>query len=169
MKRLEKKGIGFWVAIVLLVGALSAKAEVERVVVFSDRAEVTRVQEVVCQNKSAKVSFENLPLSLDERTLRAETESGAKAVGVNAKTRRLEESLDARVREVQNELRRVERALNTKNKEQQDALESVTSAQSYWQYFLVSAGEEMRSANPDIKRWDAMLNMIEAQTKAFDR
>jgi len=65
----------FWVTTALLVAlpvqAGEDPAPVDSVVVFADRAEVTRVAQATCKQGSAKVTFPLLPVSLDVRTLRA--------------------------------------------------------------------------------------------------
>jgi len=76
-----------WVTTSMLLASAgwAAPATVEQVVVFSDRAEVTRRASARCQDDVAAVAFAGLPAELDERTLRAEASGKAQALGVSSR------------------------------------------------------------------------------------
>ena len=60
--------------------AARAGEQIDRVVVFADRAEVTRRVSVACTNGTAAATFPRLPATVDTRTVRGEVD-GDGAVG----------------------------------------------------------------------------------------
>ena len=62
--------------------------KVDSVVVFQDRARVTRTRAARCEHGKASAQFEHLPDALDTRTLRGETRDGgdcrASALGLKS-------------------------------------------------------------------------------------
>lgn len=62
---------------------ITAQSKVESVVVFADRAEVTRAATATCKGTAIAVPFDPLPMELDVRTLRGEVD-GRPAIGVSS-------------------------------------------------------------------------------------
>ena len=60
----------------LISSATQAATKIEQVLVFTDRAQVTRVGDVAC-GPAALLEFSLLPPSIDQATLRAEAGSAA--------------------------------------------------------------------------------------------
>ena len=106
-----------WVATALLVAlpvqAGEDPAPVDSVVVFADRAEVTRVAQATCKQGSAKVTFPLLPVSLDVRTLRADASGRADVIGTSNRVVPTEEDRDERVAKVQKEIEGVQDQIRT--------------------------------------------------------
>ena len=74
-----------------------ASTPIQKVVVYSDRAEVTRTGSATCSKGSAEVLFENLPRILDRRTLRGEAKGKATVIGVDSKLNILTKQLNKNV------------------------------------------------------------------------
>jgi hypothetical protein len=82
-------------------------SKIVRVIVFSDRAEVTRAAKADCRQNAAEVTF-SLPPSLDERTLRAEAGGRAKVLGTTTRLVPVEPEHDLKRAELDRELRKVQ-------------------------------------------------------------
>ncbi len=146
-------------ATVVVAGAAHA-ADVERVVVFADRAEVTRKEVAKCVGGSAAVEFDGLPDAIDERTLRGEADGDAVFVGVSTKTTELVESLDAQVKKLQDEIQLLDDQIGVLEKAQIDDDERFNTWASYGGWFVTLISEDLRQPKPDIGRWDTLLSTM---------
>ena len=63
--------------------AASASGDIDSVVVFADRARVTRARTVPCEKGTARAVFERLPDAIDTRTLRGEVREAAEVLGLS--------------------------------------------------------------------------------------
>ena len=76
-------------AVTLLLLSAPSAGVVDRVVVFSDRAEVVRKASAACRNGRAEVELTGLPLSLDARTFQAQTKTGNKVLGISTRVEKM--------------------------------------------------------------------------------
>ncbi len=136
--------------------------KVDRVVVFSDRAEVTRATTVACSGGAASAVFSGLPESIDPRTLRGDADGSAVAVGVSSSRVALAEARDEHVRELDKDVRDLDDRLAALARAQVDDNERSSTMQSYGTYFRALAVEDMRNPKPDAGRWDTMLDALAA-------
>lgn len=149
--------------------AIAADAEapvrgaIDRVVVFADRAEVTRAQTTRCVGGNASVTFAELPDAVDPRTLRGDADGGAVAVGVATTTVQLAEALDARVAALQTELRRLDDRLAALERGDHDGRTRADTWASYASYLRDLVVEEMRQSKPDTARWEQVLKSLDAE------
>lgn len=154
-------------------GVAHAGPPVDRVVVYGDRAQVTRKAEVTCTGGTARVAFFPLPLALDERTVRAEATGKAEAVGTTLSTEPLEADRDERAKAArdaleaaQAELRRLEAALaRVRTRRGQ--------VDRYEPYLQQAMGEGVRNLKPDLVGWTQALDRlrqgrIEANAQSLD-
>lgn len=142
--------------------------KIDRVVVFADRAEVTRVTTAACEGGAAKAVFAELPDAVDVRTLRGGTTSkDAVAVGVSTQRVQLTESLDERVRTLQQEIEALQEKRDSLVRAGEDAAERARSVNSYGAYLRALASEEMRQPKPDAARWDQTLDFLDAEANAL--
>jgi uncharacterized protein (TIGR02231 family) len=160
------------IALIIMASALGAIAtqtdKVDRVVVFADRAEVTRATSAPCEGGAAKAVFAELPDTVDVRTLRGGTTSeGATAVGVSTQRVQLKESLDERVRTLQNDINDLQEQRDALVRAGEDAAERAHSVNSYGVYLRALASEEMRQAKPDASRWDQTLDFLDAEANTL--
>jgi uncharacterized protein (TIGR02231 family) len=154
----------FWVTTVLLV-ALPARAgedpvPVDSVVVFADRAEVTRVAAATCRQGSAKVTFPFLPVSLDVRTLRADASGRAHVIGTSSRVVPLEEDRDERVAKVQEEIEGVHDQIRTLQDSAHGYREGDGLMSAYGNYFLTLINEQVRSTRPGVRKWTQILDRM---------
>src|SRR5207244_4805206 len=90
--------------------ALLLASQVARVVVFPDRAQVTRSAPAQCGTQAVKVVFTSLPPSADPSSLRAHTsEGGVESVDVIEEPRVT--AFSAEVNDVEEQLRRIDAQL----------------------------------------------------------
>jgi uncharacterized protein (TIGR02231 family) len=144
---------------------------IDRVVVFADRAEVSRAVTATCRAGAASATFSRLPDSVDPRTLRGEASGDAVVVGVSTTTIVEEENLDERVKALQQEIRAIDDRLDASRRAQEDDDERQRSIGSYGSWFRTVVGEELRQPKPDVARFEQLLAMMtaESQTAASTR
>jgi uncharacterized protein (TIGR02231 family) len=165
----------------LLSSGSEAATKIEQVLVFTDRAQVTRVGDVAC-GPSSMLEFSLLPPSIDAASLRAEAGSAA-IESMELKSRARSEAFSAQVEALDNKLRGLERDLA----EQRDAVIRAKANVSMAQALAKQAGEqishEMGVAGVDPKAWGSSYDQAlaaqlrgneeigKAQTKirAFER
>lgn len=152
------------IAVVLLTGtpvlAGDDPAPVDSVVVFADRAEVTRVAPAICKSGSAKVTFPLLPVSLDERTLRADATGRSKVIGTSSRIVPLEEDRDERVAKVQKEIEGVQDQIRALQDTAYSHVERDGLMNAYGTYFRVLINEQVRNTRPEIKNWAQILDRM---------
>ncbi len=142
------------------LAAAGGEARVDRVVVFADRAEVTRTTVAPCKAGKADAVFDRLPTRIDVRTLRAEASGKAKAIGTSSRVKSLEEDRDERVAALQKEVRGLDGQIRELSERSQGFSERSGGLTSYGGYFQSLLGEEARNARPDTGRWAQVLDLI---------
>lgn len=149
--------------------AWAANSRVDSVVVYADRAQVTRVGTATCKSGKAEVVFDGLPTQLDERTLRGVARGKAKVVGVTTRIHPVEEDVDARVVEIRKDITAVDLKLRELVDRSATLNERWNSISHYGNYFLAVWGEEMRNARPDTKRWGRVLGKQRSEREAIGK
>ena len=146
------------IALLLVSSAASAAAPVDSVVVFSDRAEVTRLGKAACSGGKATVEFAPLPMSLDERTLRAEASGRATALGVTARVVEAEAVDGDEAAELKRKIEASEDRHRAAREDQADVAERLGLADGYSDYARGVLSEELRNAKVDLARWARLLD-----------
>lgn len=150
----------------VVVAGVAHAADVERVVVFADRAEVTRKATAKCSGGSAAVEFDGLPDAIDGRTLRGEADGDAVFVGVSTRSVELVESLDAQVKKLQDDIQVLDDQLSSLQRAQEDDDQRFSTWASYGNWFHVLISEDLRQPKPDIGRWDSLLTTLQTEAQA---
>lgn len=150
---------------VVLLNALPARAvedpaPVDSVVVFADRAEVTRVAPAACKAGSAKVTFPLLPTTLDERTLRAGASGRAEVIGTSSRVVPLDEDRDERVAEVQKEIEGVHDQIRALQDSAYGYRERDALMNAYGNYFTTLVNEQVRNTRPETGKWAQVLDRM---------
>ena len=154
--------------ITLLLSTLCFANTIDRVTVFSDRAEVVRTTSVRCSGGSAQALFHTLPAALDSRTLRAESQRG-NVIGVSFESVLLEQHSNSTIQQLLTE----QQNLTAQIRQQQDLkvthLTTLQQISAYENYFYTIFQEELR--NPEINpvRWNDALNQIQEQRKSANK
>jgi uncharacterized protein (TIGR02231 family) len=131
--------------------------------VFADRAEVTRTTKVSCKAGTGQAVFSMLPMSLDERTLRAEASGKSKAIGLTSRVEPLEEDLDQRVAKVRKELVALNDKIRVVHEEKAGLSERTGVLASYGAHFQTLLYEQVRNPRPDPRRWSEVLEAMRAE------
>lgn len=131
---------------------------IDSVLVFTDRAEVTRKSTGQCINGSSTITFANLPYTTDIKTLRADTKGSSKVIGVRHTTKVLKENSNERV----SSLLKEKDALLLKQRQENDAYalsnKEFQTIQAFEQQFLSSLHTELK-ANKDLRtKWTTGLD-----------
>lgn len=142
------------------------KSVIERVVVFGDRAEVTRKANARCVAGSAAVVFSGLPDAIDARTLRGEADGDAVFVGVSTQTTELLESLDEEVKKLVKDIDVLDDKLELLARAQQDEDERLATWQSYGTWARTLISEDLRQPKPDIGRWEQLLTQLSTESSS---
>jgi uncharacterized protein (TIGR02231 family) len=155
----------------LLASAARAAApasDVDSVVVFADRARVTRVRAATCEHGTAKVVFERLPGTLDARTLHGEVREAADVIGVASELINEEQAADARTRALQAEERKINADIRAEEARKAQAAAELEDVNAYAAVLGATVAEEMRNPHPDTPTWSKALDAIRARRAAID-
>jgi len=144
-----------------------ASGAIESVVVFPDRARVTRVRTVACQDGIARAVFERLPVGLDTRTLRGEAREAAEVIGLVGEQVNETAAADPRARALGLERERIDAEIKASETRKEAIAAEVVDVGEYAGLFSEALGEEMRNPKPDTRAWAAMLEGLRARRAAL--
>jgi len=176
MKRCRVVLVLVWlVAAVCTADAVEVATEIDRVVVFRDRAEVTRVGQVELESGEHELVFDNLVGGLIPDSLRVSAEGTVEALigGLDIEPVFLEESAQQRTRalrdeitELEDELRRIKDETDVLDR-QLEFINSIKARKSD------QIGTELTEIKPDVDDWQALVeflgsNFTEIARKRFD-
>ncbi|MCB9548437.1 MAG: mucoidy inhibitor MuiA family protein [Myxococcales bacterium] len=153
-------------ALLVAAPAAQAQAPIERVVVFGDRAQVTRKADVKCVAGRARVEFFPLPLALDERTVRAEATDGAEAVGTTLSQAPLAPDLDARRAALKARVDALAAELAAGRAKSARVGRQEQLGERYGQYTEQVLREGFRNPRPDPGLWGRTLDQLRADRVA---
>jgi uncharacterized protein (TIGR02231 family) len=151
-------------SLLLMATTATAGERIERVVVFADRAEVTRVSVASCTSGTASVPFVSLPDAIDLRTLRGEADGDAVFVGVSTTTVVLAEDNDKQVAELTEQIQQLDDQLTLLQRRQADDNERSGTWTSYGAWARAVIGEDLRQPKPDIGRWEQLLTTMQNES-----
>ncbi len=148
------------------VGAAERSDPIEKVVVFGDRAQVTRKATVACEGGQARAVFFPLTEVLQPRTLRGAADGSATAVGTTARQVNVDVADDARLGPLRAEIE----ALLTQIRETQDDIALNTSqaadAQEFRAHLAELMNEGLRAEKPTRDRWAKALDALKREALA---
>ncbi|MFO0728225.1 MAG: mucoidy inhibitor MuiA family protein [Myxococcota bacterium] len=142
------------IPVTLLLTSAPATTVIERVVVFSDRAEVTRRGTASCKNGRAELEITGLPMSLDARTIQAQSRSGAKLLGISTRVESVDpEEVDQRRAVVLKALTEAQDKLRVLDSKMATNVEESTQSSSFDAYLTNLVQEDLRSGKPNPDAW----------------
>jgi uncharacterized protein (TIGR02231 family) len=147
-------------------GAL--EGEIDSVVLFSDRARVTRVRAVRCEGGTAQAAFDRLPASLDARTLRGEAREAADVIGVASAEVNDEQQVDLRAREAAARQRKIEADISAALGRRAAVLGQLQALQGYGEVLAATLAEEIRNPSPPTPLWASATDGLRARRAALD-
>jgi uncharacterized protein (TIGR02231 family) len=142
--------------------------KVDAVVVFSDRARVTRTRALRCEGGKAAAAFERLPDALDARTLRGEVREAAEVIGLAMDRAAGEAPADPRARSLDAERLKVEAAIAAEEARRAELSASIDRMASYTGVLLATLTEEIRNPKPATASWSAALDGLRARRAALE-
>jgi uncharacterized protein (TIGR02231 family) len=141
--------------------------KIDAVVVFSDRARVTRTRAARCEHGKAAALFEHLPDGLDARTLRGEVREAAEVIGLASDRVGTEEPADPRARAIEGERLKVEAATRAAEARSGDVTAKLERLDAYQGVLGATLAEEIRNPRPATASWSVSLEGLRAQRAAL--
>ncbi len=139
---------------------VTAPTPVEQVVVFSDRAEVTRKASARCSGGTQEVTFAGLPTTMDARTLRATANRPAVVEGLTHRVVAVEESTDHRRAKLEKQRDALLDELKVLQDESAELSERAANARGYGGYLRGILEEDLRNTRPSIALWKKGLDFL---------
>lgn len=156
------------ITLVLSLHVAAPTSKVDEVVVFTDRAEVTRTMKAPCKSGKAVAAFENLPATLDARTLRSDPSDGSRALGVTSELKTKTESVDERVKKLEKEMQSNADAITQLDEDFRALTAEAQRLVSYRAIFGQVLTEGIRNPRPQTAAWGRALDGFAAQYKRLD-
>jgi uncharacterized protein (TIGR02231 family) len=143
--------------------AAAPAGEIDSVLVFADRARVTRARAVPCEKGTARATFERLPAAIDTRTLRGEVREAAEVIGLSGEQVNEREAADPRARELTAELDRTEADINGKQARKTAIAAELDDVGAFGGVFAATLAEELRNPRPNTPAWAKTLDGLRAR------
>ena len=140
---------------------------IDSVVVFADRARVTRARSVRCEKGTARATFERLPAALDTRTLRGEVREAAEVIGLASEQVNERDAADPRARELTAELDRTETDIKSKQARKTAISAELDDVGAFGSVFSATLTEEIRNPKPNTPGWAKTLDALRARRAAL--
>ena len=146
--------------------AAEAEGPVDSVVVFVDRARVTRAGAGACESGRAKVTFSHLPAALDTRTLRGEVHEAAEVIGVVTEQVNEQQAVDPRARDLEEQQRKVLADIRNNEARRSAIIADMTDVEAYAGVLSATLDEEMRNPKPNTAAWGKNIESFRARRAA---
>ncbi len=143
-----------------------ATGAIESVVVFADRARVTRARTAPCEHGKARAAFDRLPASLDTRTLRGEVREQAEVIGLAGDLVNEQEAADPRARTLETERRKIETEIRAKEASKATIAAELEDMGAYGELFAATLTEEIRNPRPNTPAWARTLDAFQTRRAA---
>jgi uncharacterized protein (TIGR02231 family) len=143
--------------------AAAPPSRISKVIVYSDRAQVTRAANADCSR--GETAFGGLPSTLDTKTLFAEVQGAPGAVlGVSF----VEEATGPRPRAeaLQKEIRALDEKIAEKNQVLEASSESESRLVAFAGYLSALWGRQSTTPKPPVSSWDAGLDLLKKRADA---
>jgi len=148
--------------------AASGNADgIDSVVVFADRARVTRARTAACEKGTARAVFERLPAALDTRTLRGEVREAAEVIGLSSEQVNEREAADPRARGLAADLDAAETDIKAKQARKGALAVELEEVGRYGSVFAATLTEEIRNPKPNTPAWARTLEALRARRAAL--
>ncbi|HZS37011.1 MAG TPA: mucoidy inhibitor MuiA family protein [Polyangia bacterium] len=150
----------YWILMVAM-----APPTISQVVVYPDRAQVTRAQSIECGGQKV-VRFGAIPPAADPASFRAVASAGA-VEGLRYEEHTLAEAYAPEVKQLETETRKLSALVAAERDRQRRASSSTTLASSYTDVAVARVGREMTEPQPSVKAWSsAFEGALAARQKA---
>ena len=136
---------------------------IDSVLVFTDRAEITRQNTAPCSNNTAEFTFTKLPSTTDTKTLRSEMLSDGSIVGVRHRTVIHDTSIDERARVLLEKRDELTKDLRIKTNKEKALSKELKLLEQYEKHFAESLKIELNATTDLRKKWGAGLQMLRSE------
>jgi len=147
--------------------AASPSGDIESVLVFADRAKVTRARAVTCEKGTARAAFDRLPAALDVRTLRGDVREAAEVIGLSSEQVNERETADPRARALAADLDKVENDIKTNQTRKAVIAAELEDVGAFGNVFSTTLTEEIRNPKPNTPVWAKTLDSLRARRSAL--
>ena len=148
---------------------LSFADTIDSVLVFTDRAEITRTHSSTCSNGVAEFTFQQLPYNTNIQTLRSEMEGSASVIGVRYKTIVHDDVIDVRAKAL---IIEKDQLLGQQRKQNDDYAMHTKELQvinSYEQQFAQSFKTELKATKDIRSKWGMGLTTFRKNKVALQQ
>jgi uncharacterized protein (TIGR02231 family) len=149
------------------VQAASSSGDIESVLVFADRAKVTRARTVTCEKGTARATFDRLPAALDVRTLRGDVREAAEVIGLSSEEVNERETADPRARALAADLDKVENDIKSNQARKAVIAAELEDVGAFGNVFSATLTEEIRNPRPNTPAWAKTLDSLRARRSAL--
>jgi uncharacterized protein (TIGR02231 family) len=138
--------------------AAAPTGEVDAVVVFADRARVTRLRAARCEHGVAQATFDRLSETLDVRTLRGEVLERAEVVGLASDVAHQGVAPETRAKALHDEQEKIESDLQANETRKASIANELADIAGYGHLVTSSLREGMRNPQPATALWGQSLD-----------
>lgn len=140
----------------LLLAILASTSAPDSVVVFPDRAQVTRVSSVACGAR-VPVSFENIPPSAAQDSFRARV-TGGSVDGMRAELVKREKEFGAKAASLVTQLEALQLEIENASDQLSRAQTQAKVGRQYTEIAVQLVSKEMAAERPDVKSWQSAFD-----------
>src|SRR3954462_5248077 len=142
---------------IVLISVLGA-SQVSQVVVYPDRAQVTRTMAVTCGARAAAL-FEGIPPAADPASFRAKTDEGV-VEGLRGEERTRRDAFAQKRKELEDSAKALQDTLNALSQARVRAQRQDLTAQQYGNVATDLISREMTTeSKPDTKTWSSAVDL----------
>ena len=142
-------------------------AGIESVVVFADRARVTRTRAARCEHGSARAVFERLPAAMDTRTLRGEVRGQADVIGLASELVNERDAADPRARALAADIDKTQADIKAKEARKATIAGESEDVDAFGGLFGATLAENIRNPRPDTPSWSKTFDGLRARRAAL--
>jgi uncharacterized protein (TIGR02231 family) len=148
--------------------AAAPAGEVDAVVVFADRAKVTRLAAARCEHGIAQATFERLAATLDPRTLRGDVAEKADVIGLASDVAHEAVPPESRAKALRNEQEKVEADLQANETRATAIRIELDDVEGYAHLVSSNLREGMRNPQPATAVWGQSLDGLRKRRTALE-
>ncbi|HEY6477792.1 MAG TPA: mucoidy inhibitor MuiA family protein [Polyangia bacterium] len=148
--------------------AAAPAGEVDAVVVFADRAKVTRLRAARCEHGVAQATFERLASTLDPRTLRGEVVGDGEVIGLATDVVNVEVSPETRVKALRDGREKLDTDLNANETRSTAIATELADIAGYAHLVSSNLREGMRNPQPATALWGQSLDGLRKRRASLE-
>lgn len=141
---------------IVLLAVLAASSDVSKVVVYPDRAQVTRTATLRCGPR-AVATFEGLPPAADPQSFRAKVDVGV-LEGLTAEERPRKERFSPQLEQLEADLRKLEQEIAALDDQRARSEQLSALGGKYADIAVTLVDREMAEPRPNIKAWSTAFD-----------